>query len=112
MCKSGVTRRLQSPAYLLRGRTYLVKMATETTDFEEVTRQFGLAFHDHLAAETSYTQLLRYLNRTNGLEPLNSSFQEYLDELEAEVERTRRIYEEKFDDLVEAIRKRRDSSHR
>ena len=86
-------------------------MSLEST-FEEVTRQFGEAFHDHLAAETRYIQLLRYLSRTNGLEPLNSSFQEYLDELEAEVERTRRIYEEKFDDLVEAIRKRRSPSQR
>lgn len=80
--------------------------------FEEVTRQFGLAFHDHRAAEIRYTQLLRYLNRTNGLEPLNPLFQDYLDELEAEVERTRRIYDEKFDALVEAIRKGRDTAQR
>jgi hypothetical protein len=82
----------------------------EPTPFEEVTHEFGLAFHNHLAAESRYTQLLRYLGRTNGLEPLDSSYQEYLNELEAEMERTREVYEEKFNDLVEAIRKGRKSS--
>jgi hypothetical protein len=84
----------------------------EPIRFEEVRQQFGQAFQDHLAAESKYTQLLRYLGRTNGLDPLDSSYQEYLSELEAEMERTREIYEEKFSDLVEAIRESRKSSHR
>ena len=82
-------------------------MVRESAAYDEVRHQFGLAFHDHLAAESKYTQLLRYLNRTNGLDPVNSSFQGYLDELEAEVEKTREVYEEKFNDLVEMIRRDR-----
>ena len=80
--------------------------------YEEVTREFGLAFHNHRAAESKYTQLLRYLNRTNGLEPVNSSFMAYLEELEVEVERTRGIYEERFNELVETIRRGRKTSDR
>jgi hypothetical protein len=80
--------------------------------YEEVTREFGLAFHNHRAAESKYTQLLRYLTRTNGLEPVNSSFEAYLAELEAEVEETRAIYEEKFNELVNVIRKERNAPDR
>jgi ferritin-like metal-binding protein YciE len=82
----------------------------EPAAFEEVTQQFGMAFRDHSEAEAKYTRLLRYLQRTNGLEPLNAAFQQYLDELEAEVERTRGIYEERLNDLIEAIRMRRSRS--
>ena len=78
--------------------------------FDEVTHQFGVAFRDHSEAESRYTRLLRYLQRTNGLEPLNASFEQYLHELEAEVERTREVYEEKLKDLVDAIRMRRPGS--
>ena len=80
--------------------------------YEEVTREFGLAFHNHRAAESKYTQLLRDLSRTNGLEPVNSSFEAYLAELEAEVEETRAIYEEKFNELVNVIRKERNAPDR
>lgn len=87
-------------------------MSTGPDEFEEITRQFGVAFRDHSDAESRYTRLLRYLQRTNGLEPLNASFEQYLEELETDVERTRGLYEERLNELIEAIRKRRDRSLR
>jgi len=43
---------------------------------------------------------------------VNSSFMAYLEELEVEVERTRGIYEERFNELVETIRRGRKTSDR
>ena len=75
--------------------------------FEEVSRKFTVAFHAHRHAELKFTRMLQYLGRTNGLDPVDESFRSYLDELEQAVEDTLEVYEEKLDELVEAMKERR-----